>query len=60
MTDALKSKIMYVRFEVLMVMNIDTVFWVVTLCSLAGGYECFRGPSALIFTSAVEVEAVCF
>jgi hypothetical protein len=36
-----------VRFEVFMVKIQVEVFWSVMLCSVAVGYEHFRGPSCL-------------
>ena len=60
MTGALNSKITCIRFEILMVMKIHIAFWVVTLCSLARGNQCFGRAYALIFTSAVKMVAVCF
>jgi len=39
------SLVLDVRFEVFMVVKIQVeVFWVVTLCSIVVGYQCFRGP----------------
>jgi hypothetical protein len=36
------------RFEVFMVVKIQVeVSWVVTACSVAVGYQCFRGPCYL-------------
>jgi len=29
-------------------------FWVMTLCSVVVGYQCFRGPSSLLFTLKME------
>ena len=59
-TGALRSKITCVRFKLLMVVKIHIVFWVVTLCSLARGDQCFGRACASIFTSAVKMVVECF
>jgi hypothetical protein len=39
---------MYARSEVFMAVKTQVkVFWVVMLCSVAVGYQCFRGPCCL-------------
>jgi hypothetical protein len=47
------------RVEVLTVVEIQIeVFWVVMLCSVVVGYQCFRGSCCLHVQGEVKMEAV--